>query len=257
MPLLRGTRPLKRWRWVGVFSEEIMLCAATVQIAVARQSFWALWLRGRELRDHTRMLPRSSELRLGAGVMRIEDLGVSLAVELDEEDGIVARCPHGRHEAWTRKQAGVPARVRLSVDGAPVHVGDARAVIDDSAGHHARETEWRWSAGVGIGEDGEALAWNLVSGINDPPSGSERAVWIDGRAREAPPVVFAPALDGITCVDGSRLSFEAEARRSRTDNLLIVRSQYTAPFGTFSGTLPGGVRLASGLGVMEHHRARW
>ena len=41
------------------------------------------------------------------------------------------------------------------------------------------------------------------------------------------------------------------------DNLLIVRSDYSAPFGSFSGTLPGGVELATGLGVMEHHRARW
>jgi hypothetical protein len=37
----------------------------------------------------------------------------------------------------------------------------------------------------------------------------------------------------------------------------VLSSDYTAPFGAFSGTLPGGVRLASGLGVMEHHRAKW
>ena len=36
-----------------------------------------------------------------------------------------------------------------------------------------------------------------------------------------------------------------------------VSSDYSAPFGTFSGTLPGGVELERGLGVIEHHRAVW
>ena len=123
--------------------------------------------------------------------------------------------------------------------------------------HHARRTEWWWSAGVGESTDGVALAWNLVSGVNDPPSGSERAVWVGGEPHEAPPVSFATDLSSISCADGSRLSFHAEAERARSDNLLIVRSDYRAPFGTFSGTLPGGIALARGRGVVEHHRARW
>src|SRR5205085_25070 len=45
--------------------------------------------------------------------------------------------------------------------------------------------------------------------------------------------------------------------RARQDNLVIVRSSYRAPFGTFAGTLPGGTELARGSGVMEHHSARW
>ncbi len=130
-------------------------------------------------------------------------------------------------------------------------------MIDDTAGHHARETEWWWTAGVGESPDGVALAWNLVSGVNDPPTGSERAVWVAGRPSETPPVSFASDLSSIRCEDGAELCFTAETERSRRDNLVIVRSDYRAPFGTFSGTLPGGVELAHGLGVVEHHRARW
>jgi hypothetical protein len=37
----------------------------------------------------------------------------------------------------------------------------------------------------------------------------------------------------------------------------LVSSDYVQPFGSFSGALPGGIELASGLGVMERHRARW
>jgi hypothetical protein len=57
--------------------------------------------------------------------------------------------------------------------------------------------------------------------------------------------------------DGSELRFHAEAERAHAQNLLLLKSDYRAPFGSFSGTLPGGVALAHGLGVVEHHRALW
>jgi hypothetical protein len=134
---------------------------------------------------------------------------------------------------------------------------DALAVIDDSAGWHERLTEWRWSAGVGAAPDGTALAWNLVSGINDPPHGSERAVWVDGVPHEVGPVEFPGDLSSIGGEGDSMLGFAAEAERARRDNLLLVSSDYRARFGTFAGTLPGGVELAAGRGVIEWHRARW
>ena len=262
--MFRGARPLKRWRWVGIFCEELMACAAIVQIGPARQSFWALYERGAHdaggaarLREHTRLLPPGRRLELGAGQLRIADRGVRLELTLQEDDGIQALCAHGAGEVWTRKQAGVRAHGTLSLDGSPPRAVDARAVIDDTAGHHARHTEWRWSAGVGEGPDGRALAWNLVEGVNDPPTGSERAVWVAGLPTEVPAVSFAQDLSSVSCEDGSLLRFRAEAQRARRDRMLIVSSDYRAPFGSFSGTLPGGLELARGLGVMEHHRARW
>lgn len=115
----------------------------------------------------------------------------------------------------------------------------------------------RWAAGVGVDPQGTPLAFNLVEGVNDPPSGSERAVWLDGVPHEVPRVRFALDLTSVTSADGSELRFAAEAQRRRRENLLLVRSEYRAPFGVFSGTLPGGLQLARGLGVMEHHLARW
>lgn len=244
-----------------------MACAALVQIGPARQSFWALHLDGGRLRrERTRLLPRRGEVELvhgeagrGArpGRIIVRDRGVVLDVELDEDAGIQARCPHGRFEVWTRKQAGIRAHGTLAIDGGAEREIEALAVIDDTVGHHARATEWRWSAGVGRSPDGTALAWNLVSGVNDPASGSERAVWVAGEPHEAPPVSFAADLSSIACTDGSVLRFSAESERARSDRLLIVSSDYRAPFGTFSGVLPGGIALARGRGVMEHHRARW
>ena len=82
-------------------------------------------------------------------------------------------------------------------------------------------------------------------------------MWVAGSPHETAPVSFAADLSSIRCEDGSELRFLAEAQRSRHDNLLIVSSDYRAPFGSFSGELPGGTTLAHGLGVVEHHRARW
>jgi hypothetical protein len=129
---------------------------------------------------------------------------------------------------------------------------EAFAMIDDTAAYYARHTHWRWSAGVGTSANGREVAWNLVSGVNDPPSGSERTVWIDGEPVETPPCTFAADLSSV---DGLR--FQAEAVRERHDNVLLIRSSYRQPFGTFAGELPGGTRLSEGYGVMEDHDVWW
>jgi hypothetical protein len=278
MPLLRGTRPLKRWRYVAIFCEEVMACAATVQVGPARQSFWAVLLRGEQpgspprLLERTRLLPRSDAVELSPSRLRIHDrsvdqrgrrggAGAVIACDfaLAEGAAVEVACAHGEGGGyvWTRKQAGVAARGTIAIDGGRPQAIEARAVIDDTAGYHARVTEWRWAAGVGVDPGGTPLAFNLVEGVNDPPSGSERAIWVAGVPREAPAVSFAADLTRIDAADGSVLRFTPEAQRSRRENLLLVRSEYRAPFGAFSGTLPGGLQLLDGLGVVEHHRARW
>jgi hypothetical protein len=257
-PLFRGSRPRKRWRYVGVFCEEIMACAAAVQVGLARQTFWAVLDRADgELAQRTRLLPRRDALELSPGRLRVRDDGVLLDLALAEGDGIEAICPHGREQVWTRKQAGVRAYGHLTLGARPTVALEALAVIDDTLGYHARVTEWWWAAGVGATADGTAVAFNLVQGVNDPPSGSERSIWLDGAPRETEPVSFAADLRTIAASDGSLLRFEPQAERSRRENLLLVRSDYRAPFGVFAGSLPGGIELGHALGVVEHHRARW
>jgi hypothetical protein len=259
-------RLLKRWRYVGIFSEELMACAAHVRIGPAAQSFWALQLRGEPLlRERTHTLRGRGAVQLSDGALRVHDAGVSLELRLSEAAPIQARCTHQGRKVWTRKQAGVGAQGTLRLDGGEPREIRALAVIDDTAGYHAHRTEWWWSAGVGTGAGGEALAWNLVSGVNDPERGSERAIWVDGAPYECAPVSFSADLSQITGEDGAQLRFAAEAERARSENLVLIRSEYRAPFGTFVGTLPGPrgegapgpIALARGLGVVEHHVARW
>ena len=108
---------------------------------------------------------------------------------------------------------------------------DAAGLVDESAGYHARHTAWRWSAGVGVAESGEPVAWNLVAGLHDAPAASERTVWVAGEPREVGPVRFGaaarpPARDAARGhlrpisppsppPDGVALRFTAEAARSR------------------------------------------
>jgi hypothetical protein len=53
------------------------------------------------------------------------------------------------------------------------------------------------------------------------------------------------------------LRFHAEASREHRQNLVVVRSRYRQPFGTFSGALPDGIRVREGFGVMEDHDVWW
>jgi len=256
MPLFRGGRPLKRWRYAGVYDPTVQLCAGIVHVGPLAQAFWAVWeSEGRRLRERTRLFGRGA-VRLDAARLRVRDADVLVDVGLDAGAPVEVVSPHGSQYIWTRKQGGVRARgiVRLGERERRI---DARAVIDESAGYHARATAWEWSAGVGESVDGRPVAWNLVAGVHDAECASERTVWVDGVPHELAPVRFAPDLDAIGWAGGEALRFEQQAERRRDDNLLIVRSRYRQPFGRFTGNFPGAIELAEGWGVMERHDARW
>ncbi len=255
MPLRAHGQNRKRWRYVGVFAPELMLCAARAQVGPLWQSFWVLWDRGERRRyDHTSLRPGSREVRMDGGRIEIEARDVRASLVLGDAAPVEATCPSGSGWGWTRKRAGVPVSGTIEAGDRRWEI-DALAVDDESAGYHRRHTSWLWSAGVGHAQDGRAVAWNLVEGINDPAEGSERAIWIEGEPTEPHPVSFHD-LDTIGFDDGAALDFQSECERARSDNLLVVRSHYRLRFGSFSGSLEG-MPVAEGLGVMEEHDARW
>ncbi|MTD44191.1 DUF2804 family protein [Conexibacter sp. W3-3-2] len=256
MPLVHDRRPLKRWRYVGVYGPELMLCAGRVVLGGAPQAFWAVWDReAQQLHERTSFSP--TRVRLPDGGVGVRDRGVEIDLRIDRDgDAVETVSRHGRSHIWTRKQ-GAAARGTVTIDGRTRHLV-GRALIDDSAGYHARTTDWEWAAGIGATADGVALTWNLVTGIHDAPTGSERTVWADGVATEVGPVRFAADLATVAFAEGDELRFHAEAERTRRDRVgPFVSSDYRQPFGSVSGTLPGGHVLAAGFGVMERHHARW
>src|SRR6476619_706491 len=157
MPLVRDGRPRKRWRYAGVYGEDLMLCAGLVSVAGLPQEFWAVWdRRAGRLRERTRLGPGRGPGRtvvLADGAVRVRDRGVAIDLALDPAGDVVEVVSrHGASTIWTRK----------------------RPVV-------ARGT----------------VVWNLVAGVHDAPVRSERTVWVDGVAREAGPVVFGAALDTV------------------------------------------------------------
>jgi hypothetical protein len=244
-------RPLKKWRYVGAYGPEVMACVGVAQIGFLRQRFWAVSEPGRPVVERT-TLGRGGVAMVGSQV-RVDatDVRIDLTVE---EDGGVETC-HA-DDVRTRKQAGVPVRGTIDVQGRSYDV-DCLGAVDDTEGRHRRHTSWTWSAGGGRSTGGARIGWNLVTGVNDEPTGSERCVWIDGEPREVGPVSFADDLSSVSFAEGGSLSFTEWGVREDRTNLLILRSDYRQPFGTFSGVLPGGIELAEGYGVMEWHDVWW
>ncbi len=222
---LHGSRPLKRWRWVGIFDEAVMLCVGSARIGPVPVSWWAIWdRRTRTLMENTVRRPLPTP-------------------EGDEGVGVETISPHDGRPIWTRKTpatfsgtVAVGGR-RYTFDGAP-------GLIDESAGYHARHTQWRWTAGVGTTGDGRPVAFNLCEGVHDAVAASERTVWVDGVPHHLPP-------DG-----GAGLAFTAEAARVHKENLLLLATDYVQPFGTFAGTLPVAGPI-TGYGVTERQSVRW
>ena len=274
MPLRSAGTWRKRWRYVGAFSERLMICGAHVEVGLFGQTFWAILDRstGEIIENTHKLLPaergevwteRSAgepwELGSdGEGTRTVFESG-DLKGRLHFGEGLWAEsiCPNGAGSyVWTRKRIS-EIRCDLQLpDG--THVKETmRGIEDETSGFHPRRTEWYWSAGVGTATDGRLVGWNLVEGVNDPPERSERGIWVDGEAtvREPGPVSF-DGLEGVSFASGDRLSFTPEAERAASDNNFLVKYSYRQPFGVFSGTLDG-IDLAEGIGVMEHQDAVW
>ena len=254
MPRLRGARPLKRWRYVGYYGAELMLCVGHARIGPVPQRWWAVAEPDGTLREHTTI--GRGGVDLGRSGVRVRTDDVRIDLRLSEGDGVEVLSPAGQSYVWTRKQALVPVSGTVELVGRKRSI-DGVAFIDDSAGYHPRHTSWMWSAGNGRTADGRAVAWNLVTGVHDAPHDSERTIWVDGAAHEVKPVEFAADLSSITFANGSQLRFSEWSAREEKKNLLLMRSDYRQPFGTFSGTLPGGLDLVEGYGVMETHDVYW
>ena len=252
MPLLRGGRQLNRWRYVGVYGPDLMLCAGRARVGLIPQGFWGVVERGRPVREQTAI--GGAGVRFDGSRMTIDSSGVRAELVVDESGGVESVNEHaGGGYIWTRKQAGIPARGWVEIDGRRIGV-DGLAVVDQTAGYHGRHTSWLWSAGVGRGAGGERVGWNLVTGVNDGPVASERTVWVDGDPVEVGPVTFTEDLSRV-----GDLEFREWPESARVDdtNVLVFASRYRQPFGEFAGTLPNGLELAEGYGVMESHDVTW
>src|SRR5947209_11872456 len=195
MPLFRDRRALKRWRYVGAYGPELMLCVGDAHIGPLRQRFWAVATPDGRLRENTALFG-SGGARLDGAEVAIDGAAVRARLRVAEVEGVETLSPHGDSYIWTRKQGGARVSGLIELDGEPIQF-EGNGIVDESAGYHARHTVWSWSAGVGTTVDGRAAAWNLVTGVHDAPAASERTIWLEGTPTEPGPVEFDPDLTWI------------------------------------------------------------
>jgi hypothetical protein len=245
----------KRWHYVTFWSPDLLLCAARVHVGPLANEYWGIWDRnGRSFRQRSHFIRR----RIGLLDDRLEisdgDVQVELPIEPDDQFEVYR--PEGKAYIWSRKQLCSKAIATVQV-GETTLTPTGTVFVDVNAGYHPRRTTWRWSAGAGLDREGRLVAWNAITGLFDTPEDSERTIWIDGQPTEIRPVTFGDDLRSVRFEEGGEIRFEQEADLRKRVGLFLIKSKYDHSFGSYSGTLPGGIELKDAVGVRERQDALW
>ena len=103
MPMLRGGRPLKRWRYVGVYGPELMLCVGDARIGPVRAALVGRGVPGQAHRGAHHRRPR----RRGRSPARVRACvrgDVEIDIEFDEGEPCRGRVTRtARQYIWTRE----------------------------------------------------------------------------------------------------------------------------------------------------------
>ena len=220
-----------------------MLCAAPRASARARPPGGRCGTARRARCASARPPPRA----VGVGALGRHVRAARVAIDLGSRRraGVETVSPHGAPYIWTRKQGGI-ARARHR--RARRHAARARGPRDRrrSAGYHARDTAWRWSAGVGA--DGRRRARRLEPRRRAARrAGGVRAHGLGRRrgARGRPGPFDGPGR--LAFARGRRAALHRRGRaRAPREPLPGLARDYEQPFGTFSGDLPVAGELRRG-----------
>ncbi len=255
LPLLRSRQLRKRWHYVSFWSAELSVCAARAEVGPLQQEYWGIWdRRAGQFRERTHLFTKRVELASNRARIRDGDAEIDLIFEPCTSFEVYR--PAARAYIWSRKDYCRTARANVRY-GQTTRESEGVLFVDFNAGYHERRTRWRWAAGAGLDQYGRLVAFNAINGLFDTPTNSERTIWIDGEAREIAPVTFSEDLSHVSFAEGGTLSFRPEALIEHHDNFLVVRSDYYHWFGTYTGTLPGGIELSEAHGVRERQDALW
>ncbi len=287
----RGRR--RRWYYVAAADTQVGAGAAVVDLAVVAVAFaWAnldgdvitwerrfplgrgAWVgptpRGgagcRTRRGETILLDADGGLHLDLTIAG-ERLRADVHAVAGTPAVAVTPTPGG---GWntTQKEAGQRVTGTVSL-GTLTFDLDGGGWRDWTSGRQDRHTTWRWAAGAGrIGQ--RTVGINVSTGMNGAGPG-EDVVWWDGApyplaVDELTPTGDDPAgpwrVAGHDDTVGDwTLDFDPQGVRSASENLIVMRSRYVQPIGTFHGTLPTPeatlARVAAMPGVTEDHEAVW
>ena len=255
LSLFRAGQLLKRWHYVSFWSEHLSFCAARASVGPLQQEYWGIWDRAaQEFRQGSHLF--SQRVQIEPNRVRVHDGDAEIDAAFEPCTSFEVYRPAGHAYIWSHKDYCAQAR------GTVRYRETVRAVtgvmfVDINAGYHERHTHWRWAAGAGLDQQGRLVAFNAITGLFDTPANSERTIWIDGNPQEIGPNSFSQDLSTVSFAEGGSLRFQPEALIQHRDNFLVVRSDYFHWFGTYTGTLPGGIELREAHGVRERHDALW
>jgi hypothetical protein len=256
LALLRAGQLRKRWHYVSFWSEPLSFCAARAEVGPLKQEYWGVWDRtAGQFREGKHTF--SQHVRLESSRARVSDGEVEIDVTFGVCGAFEVYRPAERAYIWSHKEY-CPAAARGTVRYGDVRREVAGTIfVDINAGYHERRTRWRWAAGAGLDNRGRLVGFNAITGLFDTPTNSERTIWVDGVAQEVGPVTFSDDLSIVRFAEGGEMRFQPEALIEHHDNFLLVRSDYYHWFGTYTGTLPGGIEVRAAHGVRERHDALW
>lgn len=255
MPLFRAGQLRKRWHYISFWSGELSFCAARASVGPLQQEYWGIWDReAAQFRERSHRFP--GRVQLEPQRVQVRDGDTEIDVTFESGSSFEVYRPAGRAYIWSHKDYFREARGVVRYEGKTRQVSGVM-FVDINAGYHERYTQWRWAAGAGLDQHGRLVAFNAITGLFDTPRQSERTIWIEGDAREVGPNTFADDLSTLSFAEGGTLRFQPEALIETHENFLVVRSDYLHWFGTYSGTLPGGLELREAFGVRERHDALW
>ena len=255
LPLFRAGQLRKRWHYISFWSRELSFCVARASVGPLQQEYWGIWDReAGQFRERSHRF--RSHVQLDANRVQVRDGDAELDVTFENCTRFEVYRPARDAYIWSVKDYCRQGRGSVKYDGMTRAVAGV-IFVDINAGYHERHTRWHWAAGAGLDQNDRLVAFNAITGLFDTPTQSERTVWVDGNAREVGPNTFADDLSTVSFTEGGTLRFQPEALIEHHDNLLLVRSDYFHWFGTYTGTLPGGIELREAYGVRERHDALW
>jgi hypothetical protein len=272
----------KKWQYVFVAGDEVMLTLALIDIGYLSSGFCAVFDRGsrRLLADLNPVLPPLlAWVGDAPGDAHLRGPGVKAAVEKNGDRWSIraswahveidllldaAKSPPplsavasvgeaGRFD-YTQKNTLLVAEGEIYAGNNRFPLSGAPAGLDYTHGLLRRETSWRWAFCAG-----PRVAFNLSDGFLK--GDGENVAWIGGAPRPVGPVQFeydakAPVAPWRIRGDNVDLTFKPEGLRRQDVDLKLILSRYVQPFGTFEGQVLGE-KIEGLAGVSEDHAARW
>ena len=182
----------------------------------------------------------------------------------ENKNGLSFICPsEGRPFNFTYKNLLMPTNVLIGYKGEDFGSNGNTGSIDFSKGYPPNKTIWNWASMVGKTKSGKEIAINIVNQHN---ANMENAVWFEGNHYLLSDVIFEKKMPYDkntwhikTKEDCLLLDFVPQGARAENLNLIALKSQFTQPYGVFSGSIKinGKTEKFTGNGVVEDHLAVW